>query len=153
LVIFAYVLLGIAMVGTISSTVFLVLAMLGAAKFHREAEEQRQRASRIPADSFPAVSLVKPVHGVGARLKENLESFFKQDYPEYEIIFAADVEENAALPIVREVCARYPHVPTHIVITGRPPWLNPPAYAYFRMAEHAENNIMVTSDSDVEVAP
>jgi ceramide glucosyltransferase len=147
----AYMVLGIALVGTVSSNVFLVLAMLGAAKFHREARRQRVVAEAVP--KLPPVSLLKPVHGREARLRENIESFFRQDYPEYEILFAADTEENEALGVVREICARYPKIHTRVVITGRPPWANPPAYSFHKMAELAANNILVTSDSDVEVQP
>ena len=150
---FAYILLALAVAGTLSSWTFLILALLGAAKFHRAAKAQRHQAQSIPDSSLPPVSLLKPVHGLESRLQENIESFFKLDYPHYEIIFAADLEDNAALAVVREICARYPQIPTQIVITGRPPWPNPPAYAFFRMAEHAKNDIFVTSDSDVFVQP
>ena len=151
--ILAYILLALAVAGTLSSWTFLVLALLGAAKFHRDAKSQGRQAQSIPATSLPSVSLLKPVHGMESRLKENIESFIKLDYPHYEIIFAADLEDNGALAVVREICARNPQVPTHIVVTGRPPWPNPPAYAFFRMAEHAKNDILVTSDSDVFVDP
>ena len=98
----AYILLAIALAGTISSTVFLVLALLGAAKFHREA-----RKTEAPSlSSLPPVSVLKPVHGREARLKENIESFFQQDYPDYEILFAADDANDPALDVVREVSAR-----------------------------------------------
>jgi len=147
----AYIVLGIALVGTLSSNVFLVLAMLGAAKFHREARRQRLAAEAVT--EWPGVSLLKPVHGREVRLKENIESFFHQDYPEYEILFAADTEENEALGIVREVCARYPNIRTQVIVTGRPPWLNPPAYSFYKMAALAAHDILVTSDSDVEVQP
>jgi ceramide glucosyltransferase len=147
----AYITLGIALVGTLSSNVFLVLAMLGAAKFHREARRQRLAAEAVT--EWPGVSLLKPVHGREVRLKENIESFFHQDYPEYEILFAADTEENEALGIVREVCARYPNIRTQVIVTGRPPWLNPPAYSFYKMAALAAHDILVTSDSDVEVQP
>jgi ceramide glucosyltransferase len=50
------------------------------------------------------------------------------------------------------VISRYPAIPCRILITGKPPWPNPPAYAFCRMAELAEHEILVTSDSDVEVA-
>jgi ceramide glucosyltransferase len=145
----AYILVGIAAAGTVSSWVFLALAVLGARKFHREAREQR--AGMTGAAKLPPVSLLKPVHGAEPRLKENIESFFRQDYPEYEILFAADTEENAALPVVREVCSRYPHIPTRVIVTGRPPWPNPPAYSFYKMTELAAHGILVTSDSDVEV--
>jgi ceramide glucosyltransferase len=147
----AYILLGIAIVGTISSGVFLALALLGAAKFHRDARLQKQAADHVA--TLPPVSLLKPVHGLEARLKENIESFFQLDYPEYEILFAADTEDNAALGVVREVCARYPQIRTHVIVTGRPPWLNPPSYSFYQMAEVAAHDILVTSDSDVEVQP
>jgi ceramide glucosyltransferase len=152
-VLVAYILLAVAVAGTLSSWTFLVLAVLGAAKFRSDAKAQRRQAQSIPDESLPPVSLLKPVHGVESRLKENIESFFHLNYPKYEIIFAADLEDNAALAVVREICARYPQVSTQIVVTGRPPWPNPPAYAFFRMAEHAQSNILVTSDSDVLVAP
>ncbi len=147
----AYILLGIAIVGTLSSGVFLVLAILGAAKFHRDARRQKEDAERLA--SLPPVSLLKPVHGLEARLQENMESFFRLDYPEYEILFAADTEDNTALSVVRDVCARYPQIRTRVIVTGRPPWPNPPAYSYYRMTELAAHDILVTSDSDVEVQP
>jgi ceramide glucosyltransferase len=146
-----YFALGIAVAGTFTSGVFLALAILGAAKFHRDARRQRRAAPN--AASLPPVSLLKPVHGLEARLRENIESFFHLDYPEYEILFAADTEDNHALAVVREICARYPHIPTRVIVTGRPPWPNPPAYSFFRMAELAAHEILVTSDSDVEVQP
>jgi ceramide glucosyltransferase len=147
----AYLGLALALAGTLSSNVFLVLAMLGAAKFHREARRQRLAAEAVAV--LPPVSVLKPVHGREERLKENIESFFRQDYPEYEILFAADTEENEALGIVREICARYPKIRTQVVITGKPPWANPPAYSFHKMAERAAHNILVTSDSDVFVQP
>jgi ceramide glucosyltransferase len=147
----AYILLVIAVTGTLSSWVFLVLAVLGAAKFRRDARAQRVAAKSVAR--LPAVSLLKPVHGLEPRLKENIESFFRQDYPEYEILFAADTEENGALPVVRGICARYPNIPTRVIVTGRPPWPNPPAFSFYKMTEVAAHGILVTSDSDVEVQP
>jgi ceramide glucosyltransferase len=146
-----YIVLGIAVAGTFCSTVFLLLAILGAAKFHRDARRQRLAAENLTA--LPAVSLLKPVHGMEARLKEKIESFYRQDYPEYEILFAAATEDNEALTVVREVSARFPHIPTRVIVTGGPPWLNPPAYSFYKMTELAAHDILVTSDSDVEVQP
>jgi len=147
----AYAALGVALIGTISSTVFLVFALIGAGKFRRDAE--RQAAEAAAPGSLPPVSILKPVHGLEARLKENVESFFRQDYPDYEILFAADDENDAALGVIREICARYPKIRSRVLVTGRPPWPNPPSYSFARMAEVAAHEILVTSDSDVEVAP
>ncbi|MGB8759388.1 MAG: glycosyltransferase [Candidatus Sulfotelmatobacter sp.] len=143
-----YFVLGVALIGTASSTVFLGLAALGVIRFRADA---RKQVSSVSDDArLPPVSVLKPVHGLEARLKENIESFFRQDYPDYEILFAADEANDAALDVVREVCARYPHIRSRVLVTGTP-WPNPVVYAFHCMAEVAAHDILVTTDSDVEV--
>ena len=146
-----YILLVVALIGTASSTVFLGLTIAGFLKFR--GETRRAKNALLQVKQFPPVSVLKPVHGIEAQLRENIEGFFCQDYPAYEILFAADEAEDAALQVVREVSARYPKVPCRILVTGKPPWPNPPAYCFYRMTEIAANEILVTSDSDVEVSP
>jgi len=146
-----YILLGVALIGTASSAVFLGLTIAGFLKFR--GETRRAKNALLQVKQFPPVSVLKPVHGIEAQLRENIEGFFCQDYPAYEILFAADEAEDAALQVVREVSARYPKVPCRILVTGKPPWPNPPAYCFYRMTEIAANEILVTSDSDVEVSP
>jgi len=145
-----YLILAIGVAGVLSSTVFLGLVLFGVLRFHREA--RRQLHSTPPDAQFPPVSVLKPVHGLESRLKENIESFFRQDYPDYEILFAADEADDPALEVVREVCARYPHIRTRVLVTGTP-WPNPVVYAFHSMAEAATHEILVTTDSDVEVGP
>ena len=142
--------LGVAVAGTLSAAIFLGLAALGVVRFHQQARKQLRSA---PDDAYlPPVSVLKPVHGLEAQLKENIESFFRQDYPHYEILFAADEADDPALEVVREVCARYPHIPTRILVTGTP-WPNPVVYSFHCMAQAAAHDILVTTDSDVEVSP
>ena len=145
-----YFVLGVALIGTLSSSVFLCLAIVGVIRFRSDARTQfRSTADKAP---LPPVSVLKPVHGLEARLRENIESFFRQDYPEYEILFAADEADDPALDVVREVCGRYPHIRSRILVTGTP-WPNPPVYSFHCMAEAAAHDILVTTDSDVEVGP
>ncbi len=146
----SYFVLGVALIGTLSSAVFLILAIVGVIRFRSEA---RRQISCAPDDAhLPAVSVLKPVHGLEARLKENIESFFRQDYPDYEILFAADEADDPALDVVREVCARYPNIRSRVLVTGTP-WPNPVVYAFHCMAEAAAHDVLVTTDSDVEVGP
>jgi ceramide glucosyltransferase len=144
-----YFVLGVALVGTLSSAVFLGLVLLGVIRFRSDA---RQQLRAIPDDAhLPPVSVLKPVHGLEAQLKENIESFFRQDYPRYEVLFAADEANDPALEVVREVCARYPHIPSRVMVTGAL-WPNPVVHSFHRMAEAAAHEILVTADSDVEVS-
>jgi ceramide glucosyltransferase len=144
-------LLGVALFGTLTSTIFLLLTILGFCRFLRQKRQAKRIESAIP--EFPPVSLLKPVHGLEAQLKANIESFFRQDYPHYEILFAAEDPEDEALSAIREVSARYPNISCRILLTGTPPWPNPPAYSFHLLADLAQYEILVTSDSDVEVTP
>jgi ceramide glucosyltransferase len=145
-----YFVLGVALIGTLSSSVFLCLVIVGVIRFRSDAHKQFScAADKAP---LPPVSVLKPVHGLEARLRENIESFFRQDYPEYEILFAADQADDPALDVVREVCGRYPHIRSRVLVTGTP-WPNPPVYSFHCMAEAAAHDILVTTDSDVEVGP
>jgi ceramide glucosyltransferase len=146
----SYFALGLALIGLLCSTIFLALVAVGVARFRKDSREQQKA---IPSDAdLPAVSVLKPVHGLEAQLKENIESFFLQDYPSYEVLFAADAADDAALAVVREVCARYTHIPSRILITGTP-WPNPVVYSFHCLADAAAHDILVTTDSDVEVGP
>ena len=140
-----------AVIGTLSSAAFLLLALLGTIRFHADARKERR--SMPENDRLPPVSVLKPVHGLEANLKENIESFFRQDYPSFEILFAADDPDDAALGVIREISAKYPRIRSQILVTGKPPWPNPPAYCFYRMSQAAAHEMLVTSDSDVEVSP
>ena len=147
---FSWIFLIVAVLGTCTSAVFLAMSLLGARKFHRArriANQERRRAD------CPPVSVLKPLHGLEPHLRENLESFYRQDYPSYEILFAVDTENDPAAAVAREVSRQYPQIPTRILVTGEAPWPNPPAWCFSAMAEAAANDIFVTSDSDVFVGP
>lgn len=141
----------IAVLGSLSSTVFLGMALAGAAKFRAQSRTQAVQAAAIPIADLPPVSVLKALHGMEPQLEQNLESFFQQDYPNFEILLAVDTDDDAALPLAQSLCAKYPHIPSRVMVTGEPPWPNPPAYCLYRMAEQAQHQILVTSDSDVIV--
>jgi ceramide glucosyltransferase len=145
-----YCILAVALIGTLSSAIFLGLAVAGVIRFRSDA---RKQLDSIPDSAqLPAVSVLKPVHGLEAQLKENIESFFRQDYPAYEILFAADQANDPALDVVREVCARYPHIPSRVLV-NESQWPNPVVHSFHCMAVAAAHEILVTADSDVEVSP
>ena len=53
-----------------------------------------------PAEArwLPPISVLKPLSGVDEGLADNLRSFFEQEYPEFEILFAAPREPAPVLP-------------------------------------------------------
>jgi ceramide glucosyltransferase len=150
LAILGYILLAVAAVGTLSSMVYLGLVVVAVAKFRRDSNDLLNPP--LPDASLPSVSVIKPVHGLEPQLRENIESFFRQDYPHYEILFGADTDDDAALEIVRDLSGRYPQIPSRIVVHGVSPWPNPQTYSLHCLSKEARYAVMVASDSDVEVA-
>src|ERR1700685_1471195 len=145
-----YFALAVAVAGTLSSAIFLGLALVGAIRFHADA---RRQLRSIPDDAhLPPVSVLKPVHGLEAQLEKNIESFFRQNYPGYEILFAADDPDDPALTVVREACARYPHIRSRVLVTGAP-WPNPVGHSLSCRSQGAKHNVRVDPGNDVEDPP
>src|SRR5512136_521693 len=68
----------------------------------------RSRAAAWAEYNCPPLSLLKPLCGLEPDLENNLASFFEQDYPEYEILFAAREETDPALSLARQLMKAFP---------------------------------------------
>jgi ceramide glucosyltransferase len=143
----------LALVGTASSTVFLVLVIVATLRRRQEAARASRTAAAISRQKFPGATILKPVHGLEPRLEENLESFFQQDYPDFEIIFGARGEEDAALAVVETLRRKYPNVRCRTVLSGPPAWPSAKVYSLEKMIAVADSDYLVITDSDVAVAP
>jgi len=147
------VLLVLSLLGTISSTVFLGLVIAAAWRYRRKSQQARKAALSLQDSSLPSVTILKPLHGMEPRLEENLETFFRQDYPAFEIIFGARQADNPALQVAEQVRARFPAVRSKIVLSGPPAWPNAKVFSLHKMALESSNDHFVISDSDVRVSP
>lgn len=145
--------LGIAILGTVSSTIFLFLVLAAALRYRKSSSRFQRAVSAIPSRSLPPVTILKPVHGMEPRLADNLESFFRQDYPDFEIIFGARAADNAALEVVEQLRQRHPEVKTQVIFSGQPTWPNAKVFSLDKMIASASNLYFVISDSDILVAP
>lgn len=152
-VILGRILLGFSVLGLLSSTIFLILVLIAVVRFTRQADKYRQSALRAPIESLPAVTIFKPVHGMEERLEENLESFFQQDYPEYEVIIGARNSDDPAIVLAETLRQRYPRVKSRIVLSGPPQWPNAKVFTLEKMIQFSGNEYFIISDSDVRVGP
>src|SRR3954467_14340632 len=98
---------------------------------------------------YDAISILKPLAGLDLDLESNLRTFFEQDYPAFEILFAVRNEGDAAVRVVNKLQAEYPSVPSRLVMTGEPPYPNAKVYSLDRMLASAANDLVVMSDSDI----
>ena len=146
------VLLGIALLGVCSSTIFLFMVLVAAVRWRRGACAAQKAAAATAESSLPPVTIFKPVHGMEARLEENLESFFQQDYPAFEIILGARDASDAGLQVAEKVRQRYPQVKNRVVVSGPPTWPNAKVFSLSKMIPLSAYDFFVISDSDVQVS-
>ena len=147
------ILLGISAFGFVSSTLFLFLVLVATVRFKKQSKQYRLVALNTPSESLPPVSIFKPVHGMEQRLEQNLESFFQQDYPDFEIIIGARSTDDPAIVLAEQLRRRYLNVKSRIVTSGPPEWPNAKVFTLDKMIALSRNDYLVISDSDVRVGP
>jgi ceramide glucosyltransferase len=148
---FLKVLFGVALLGTVTSTIYCLMVVAAAARFGlRKRREQREART---TDFLPPVSVLKPMHGTEPGMERNLETFFKQEYPEFELLFCARQESDAGLQLARKVAERYPQVKAQFVTCGEPPpeFHNAKIYSLQKLDSIAEHQLFITSDADARV--
>lgn len=128
------------------SWVFCVLAVVAARSY------RRQQVPILHAAS-PPLSVLKPLHGLDEGLEENLRSFFGQDYPDFELLFAARSEADPGLNLARRLAGEYPHRPCRFFVTGEPAYPNAKVFSLEIMTGAAANEILVMADSDILAPP
>ncbi len=101
---------------------------------------------------FPAISILKPLCGLDDGMEENLASFARLAYPEYEIVLGVSSPRDAAWPVAREAARRWPGR-FRVVVQRGEPGLNPKVNQLVTLARAARHGVLVVSDSNVRVEP
>jgi ceramide glucosyltransferase len=127
------------------SAVYCVLTVVAARKY---------LGVRVPPLEFPPpLSVLKPLSGAEDDLYSNLRTFFEQDYPDFEILFAVRVASDPAVAVVERLRAEFPQVAVRLILTGEPPYANAKVFSLDRMMAVARHDLLVMSDSDIRVTP
>jgi len=115
----------------------------------RKRYRNRQVATTL---SVPGVSILRPLKGLDTNLFDNLESSFKQEYPNFEILLSVADEHDKALPVVYELLAKYPDVNARVIIGDVDVGVNPKVNNLMRPYNEAAYDILWVLDSNVAVA-
>lgn len=98
---------------------------------------------------LPPVTVLKPLSGADPSLEQNLESFFTQDHPRFQLVFGVEREDDPALEVVRRLMSRFPSVDVSIAVHKLPSGLNPKVRNLRGMIAHATHDLVLISDSNV----
>jgi ceramide glucosyltransferase len=145
------ILSSIALLGSATSTIYCGMVLVAAARFGL----RKRREQSAVAEFLPSISVLKPLHGTEPGMERNLESFFEQDYPDFELLFCARFDSDEGLRLARRVGERYPQVRARYETCGEPipKFHNAKVYSLAKLDSVAKNDLYVTSDADVRVEP
>jgi ceramide glucosyltransferase len=132
------------------SAIMLTLGVYSTLRHHARGRRLEASAS----GTLPPISLLKPIKGLEEGLEQNLESYFRQDYPgAFEIVFSAEELDDPGMHVARTVAARHPDVPTRFVASDPDFGLNPKVANLAGALAAASHDLVLQSDANTRAKP
>jgi len=135
-------LLGLVAVVAVVSTLFGLFAVVWVTRRPRDLPE-----------FTPPVTIFKPLKGIDEGLEENLRSFFRLDYPTFQLLFCVADADDPATAVVTRLLAEFPDRDARLIV-GCPVFgLNPKVESLAAMDRYRKYDTILISDSNVRVRP
>lgn len=114
---------------------------------------QRTRWKKLP-ESYPPVSILKPMKGMDPGMYESLASHCRQDYAgEYELIFGVGNIEDPAVAAIEQLQKEFPQLPIRLVLCSQSLGPNGKVSTLMQALPHARFGHILINDSDIKVSP
>jgi ceramide glucosyltransferase len=113
----------------------------------------RKPAGALEASFTPPVSILKPIRGLDPDAGENLASFCRLDYPEFEIVFCVDPDDESVLSVLAKLTVDFPDRRIRVLHGSGRVAANDKVAKLARLVSEAAHEVVVISDSDVRVRP
>jgi ceramide glucosyltransferase len=139
----------VAVVGTISSSIYYLLCLWSATKFPRE----RKVPGEASAPDLPPISILKPLKGTDPEIYESFRSHCLQDYPEYEIIFGVSDPNDPAIESVKALQREFPDRRIQLLVSPKILGANVKVSNLAQMLAQARYDHLIINDSDIRVEP
>jgi ceramide glucosyltransferase len=137
------------LIPTIGGSIYAVLCVIAIARLRGSAPNK----SKCAFERWPAVTVLKPVHGLEKNQKENLRSTCIQDYPEFQVVFSVQEPDDAAVPLLREIQQEFGTERVTVAIENCRAGTNGKINNMIGGLRHARHDILVISDSDILLRP
>lgn len=111
------------------------------------------RRGKTKSTYSPPVTILKPVKGMDAESFENFASFCRQEYPEFQLVFACAAADDPAIPVIERLRREFPAVDMELVVDGR---IHGPNYKVSNLMNawpRAKHELIIVCDSDIRVGP
>jgi ceramide glucosyltransferase len=134
----------------LGGSVYAVLCLVAALAFSRRVVAAPQAD---PARAWPAVTVLKPVHGLEKDLAANLRTACTQDYPDYQVVLSVQRAGDPAIPLLHEIEREFGPQRVSVVVAESEPVFNGKVQNLLIGLRAARHDVLVISDSDVRLAP
>src|ERR1700740_32351 len=129
---------------------YYLAGICSAWRFFRAARRANSQTPLAP-EAPPPISVLKPVRGLDPEAYKNFASFCRQDYPEFEILFAVSDAEDPVVPVLQKLIADFPGRSIHLIVAPERLGAHTKVSNLCRLVREARHNLLVITDSDVRV--
>lgn len=141
-------LIGWALVAWWAAAVVVFLFTTGVALVHPVI-----RARGATVSEQPPVSIIVPLSGIDPELEDNLHALFRQDYPEFEILFSVADPGDPAKALAERIAAEHPTIPSTMIVGASDRSENPKTNNVVKPLERAAHDLVLMTDSNVASRP
>src|SRR5260221_7060772 len=131
---------------------YYLVGIYSAWRFFSVAHHGRSQTPPAKGEA-PPITVLKPVRGLDPDAYENFASFCRQEYPEFEILFAVNDAKDPAVPVVQKLIADFPGRPIRLIVVAERLGPNTKVSNLCRLVREARHGLLVITDSDVRVEP
>jgi ceramide glucosyltransferase len=114
---------------------------------------RRAKRKLLAESELPGVTIMKPLRGLEDGIFESIESFFKLDYPKYEILMSVADASDPTVSVARALIAKYPGISATLIIGDVKVGANPKINNMLRSYQRAQYETILISDSNARVLP
>lgn len=79
----------------------------------------RRELAKTPSDFTPFASIIAPCRRLDADLEENLAALFRQNFPQFEIVFAVDDERDEAVSVIKKLISENAQVSAKYIVASK----------------------------------
>jgi ceramide glucosyltransferase len=113
----------------------------------------RRRETPTPPGERPGVSILKPLCGAEPHLLDCLRSFARLDYAPMQLVFGVREASDPALEVVQQLRREFPALDIALAVDPGVHGENLKASNLINMLPSARHDVILISDSDVQVGP
>jgi ceramide glucosyltransferase len=106
-----------------------------------------------PFTEWPPVTILKPVCGLEKDFRTNLRSTCIQEYPCFQVVFSVQRPDDPAIPVLKDIQREFGFERVTVAIEAYDAGPNGKINNLIGGFKHARNDILVISDSDVQLRP